>query len=164
MKELVAEIEQAISKLDNRPGLCLYYAKETMAVLRSHGYTAVIQAGSLQWPCLRPEDDDGVISTHFAYMWSPGDLSSAFSVALGNLPEIHCWVGLVKEQEIVDFSVRHLKKAAAIVGVKWTAADPPQYLWCAAQNIPGDVRYIPDREASIYASIIMERICNQGRN
>jgi hypothetical protein len=158
VRELIAEIEQAVSKLDDRPGLCLYYARETIMVLSRHGYKAVVQAGSLQWPCLRPEDDDGIISTHFAYMWSPGDPASAFSVALGNLPEIHCWVGLVNEQEIVDFSVRYLKRAAATHKVKWTAADPPQYLWCAANEIPDDVRYIPNREASIYASILMERL------
>ncbi|MFA5766515.1 MAG: hypothetical protein WC919_01150 [Candidatus Paceibacterota bacterium] len=161
MRELALEIEQAISGLGDRPGLCLYYAKETIAVFARHGYKAVIQAGSLQWPCLCPEDDDGVISTHFAYMWSPGDFTSAFSVALGNLPEMHCWVGLLEEQEIVDFSIRHLKTAAAIHGVKWTAADPPPYFWCHVNEIPDDVRYIPNREASIYASIILERLVSQ---
>jgi len=157
-EELVAEIEQNISNLDDRPGLCLYYAKETIAVLARHGYKAIIQAGSLQWPCLRLEDDDGIISTHFAYMWTPGDAASALSVALGNLPEIHCWVGLLEEQEIVDFSVRYLKKAADMHGVKWTAADPPPYLWCPVNKIPDDVRYTPNREASIYASILLERL------
>lgn len=158
MQELITEIEQAISNLDDRPGLCLYYAKETMAVLTRHGRKAVIQAGSLQWPCLRPEDDDGVISTHFAYMWSPGDPISLLSMVAGNLPEIHCWVGLLEEQEIVDFSTRHLKRAAAAHGVRWTAADPPSYLWCPVSKIPGDVRYIPNREASLYASMILERL------
>jgi hypothetical protein len=157
-EQLISEIEHAISKLDDRPGLCLYYAKETIAILARHGYKAIIQAGSLQWPCLRPEDDDGIISTHFAYMWSPGDPISALSVALGNLPEIHCWVGLLEEQEIVDFSIRHLKKAAAVHGVRWTAADPPPYLWCPVNEIPDDVRYIPNREASMYASILLKRL------
>ncbi|MFA5767096.1 MAG: hypothetical protein WC919_04185 [Candidatus Paceibacterota bacterium] len=158
MRELVLEIEQAISNLDDRPGLCIYYAKETIAVLARHGYKAVIQAGSLQWPCLRPEDDDGVVSTHFAYMWSPGDITSAFSVALGNLPEMPCWVGLLQGQGIVDFSTRHLKSAATTLSVSWTAADPPPYLWCSTNDIPDDVRYIPNREASIYASILLEQI------
>lgn len=158
MRELVLEIEQAISGFGNRPGLCLHYAKETLAVFARHGRKAVIQAGSLQWPCLRPEDDDGVISTHFAYMWSPGNLTSAFSVALGNLPEMHCWVGLLEEQEIVDFSIRHLKAAATASGVNWTAADPPPYLWCSVNDIPDDVRYIPNREASIYASVLLGRM------
>jgi hypothetical protein len=158
MRELVLEIEQAIFGLGDRPGLCLYYAKETMAVFARHGYKAVVQAGSLQWRCLHPEDDDGIISTHFSYMWSPGDPISAFSVALGNLPEMHCWIGLLKEQEIVDFSIRYLKTAATTLGVKWTATDPPPYLWCSVNDIPDDVWYIPNREASIYASILMERL------
>jgi hypothetical protein len=71
---------------------------------------------------------------------------------------MHCWVGLLKEQEIVDFSVRHLKMAATASGVNWTAPNPPLYLWCSVNDIPDDVRYIPNREASIYASIILERL------
>lgn len=155
---IIAEIEQNVSKLDDRPGLCLYYAKEVMAVLNRNGFRAVIQAGSLQWPCLQPEDDDGVIATHFAYMWSPTDPASAFSVMLGNLPEMHCWVGLINEQEIVDFSIRHLKSAAATHNVKWTAKNPPHHLWCPANEIPDDIRYIPNRDASIYAAILLNRI------
>jgi hypothetical protein len=158
MRELVAEIEQAVSNIGDSPGLCLYYAKETIAVLARHGRKAVIQAGSLQWPCLRPGDDDGVVSTHFAYMWSPNNITSAFSVALGNLPEMHCWVGLLEEQEIVDFSVRHLKTAAAALGVSWTAANPPPYLWCSVGDIPDDIWYIPNREASLYAHILLSRL------
>ena len=54
-----------------RPGLCLYYAHHTAAVLCQHGLSAVIQAGSLQWPRVRRGEDDGQIDTHFAYMWTP---------------------------------------------------------------------------------------------
>ena len=30
------------------------------------------------------------------------------SVALGQLPEMHVWVGIIDSQELVDFSTRHL--------------------------------------------------------
>ena len=63
-----------------------------------------IQAGSLQWPRIKPEDDDGVMNTHFAYMWTPGAYDSAMSVLMGNLPEMHVWVGIVDRQEVVDFT------------------------------------------------------------
>ncbi|MEN6458227.1 MAG: hypothetical protein ABFC63_04800 [Thermoguttaceae bacterium] len=66
--------------------------------------------------------------------------ANAMSVALGNLPEMHVWVGIVDRQEIVDFTTRHLKKAAAALG-PWTAADPPRYLWCPTNQTPDWVVY-----------------------
>ena len=50
--KIIVEIERAIAKLEDRPGLCLYYAHHTARILYQHGYKAVIQAGSLQWPRL----------------------------------------------------------------------------------------------------------------
>ena len=93
--KIIAEIERQIARLEDRPGLCLYYAHHTAAVLWRHGLPAVIQAGSLQWPRVRREEDDGQIDTHFAYMWTPTSPESALSVALGNLPEMHVWVGIL---------------------------------------------------------------------
>jgi hypothetical protein len=156
--KIISEIERYVSRLDDRPGLCLYYAHHTAATLRRHGYQAVIQAGSLQWPRIRPEDDDGVMNTHFAYMWTPRDVASAVSVAMGNLPEMHCWVGIVDKQEVVDFTTRYLKSAAATLGMGWTAADPPQYLWCAASQMPEWMVYRPNREATLYACTILKRL------
>ena len=57
--KIVAEIERQIARLEDRPGLCLYYAHHTAAVLWRHDLPAVIQAGSLQWPRVRREEDDG---------------------------------------------------------------------------------------------------------
>ena len=87
--KIIAEIERQIARLEDRPGLCLYYAHHTAAVLWRHNLPAVIQAGSLQWPRVRREEDDGQLDTHFAYMWTPTAPESALSVALGNLPEMH---------------------------------------------------------------------------
>ncbi len=156
--KIVGEIERQIGRLDARPGLCLYYAHHTAAVLRRHGYQAVIQAGSLQWPRILPSEDDGVCNTHFAYMWTPGAYESALSVAMGNLPEMHCWVGIVDRQEVVDFTTRHLRQAAVELGLGWTAADPPAFLWCPVNATPDWVRYIPNREASIYACLLLKRL------
>ena len=156
--KIITEIEKRIVSLDHRPGLCLYYAHHTLSVLWRHGFQAVVQAGSLQWPRIRKEDDDGAMNTHFAYEWSPHDPASAMSVAIGNLPEMHVWVGIVDRQELVDFTTRHLKAACAAVGMAWTAADPPQYLWCPAGQLPDWVVYRPNREASIYACTLLKRL------
>jgi hypothetical protein len=156
--KIISEIERQLSRLEDRPGLCLYYAHHTAAVLWRHGRQAVIQAGSLQWPRVRREEDDGRINTHFAYMWTPGAYESALSVALGNLPEMHVWVGLLDSQEVVDFTTRHLKAAAAERRMAWSAADPPPYLWCPAASLPDWVVYRPDRDASVYACTILKRL------
>jgi hypothetical protein len=162
--KIIAEIEKRIATLDHqmdhRAGLCLYYTHHVLSLLWRHGYQnrAVVQAGSMQWPRIRKEEDDGVMNTHFAYEGSPHDPASAMSVALGNLPEMHVWVGIVDRQEIVDFTTRHLKSAAAALGMAWTAADPPHYLWCPAGQLPDWVRYRPNREASIYACTILKRL------
>ena len=108
-KKIVAEIERNITKWGARPGLCLYYAHETITVLRKFHYQAVIQAGSMQWPRVRRSEDDGKINTHFAYMWSPHTAASALSVAMRNLPEMHVWVGIMNRQEIVDFTMTTLE-------------------------------------------------------
>jgi hypothetical protein len=158
--KMIAEIERQVARLEDRPGLCLYYAHHTAAVLWRHGLSSVIQAGSLQWPRVRREEDDGRIDTHFAYMWTPGAADSALSVALGNLPEMHVWVGIVDRQEIVDFTTRHLRAAAEARGMEWSAPDPPRYLWCPAAEPPDWVVYRPDRDASIYACTILKRLFN----
>ena len=158
--KVVAEIERRLARLEDRPGLCLFYAHQTVSVLWQHGYRAVIQAGSLQWPRIRREEDDGVMNTHFAYEWTPHAPESAFSVALGNLPEMHVWVGLVDRQEIVDFTTRHLKAAALTLGMAWTAPDPPPYVWCLANETPDWVVYRPNREASLYACTLLKRLFN----
>ena len=156
--KLIGEIERQLGRLEDRPGLCLFYAHHTAAVLWRHGLSAVIQAGSMQWPRIRREEDDGVMDTHFAYEWTPGAADSALSVALGNLPEMHVWIGLLDSQEIVDFTTRHLKAAAAHRGFTWSAAEPPNYLWCRADSLPDWVVYRPNADASIYACTILKRL------
>ena len=146
---LVTAIEQRLGWIPNQPGLCLYYARETIAVLRHHGHKAVLQAGSMQWPIIKPEDDDGVCNTHFAYMWEPDHPLSVIATKFGLLPEIHVWVGLVETQEVVDFSTRYFKEAAEERDLKWQTEDPPKYLW--SHELPPLVRYVPDRDATIFA-------------
>ncbi len=158
--KIINEIERRIAKLADRPGQCLYYAHHTAATLWKHGFEAVIQAGSLQWPRIRPEEDDGQVNSHFAYMWTPHDPASALAAALGNLPEIHVWVGILDRQELVDFSTRHLKTAATARGMTWTAADPPRYLWSPGDQLPNWVVYEPNREATLYACKILQELFN----
>jgi hypothetical protein len=76
-------------------------------------------------------------------------------MSLGNLPEMHVWIGILDRQEIVDFTTRYLKAAAADHGMAWTADDPPPYLWCPASATPDWVVYKPNKEATLYACNIL---------
>jgi hypothetical protein len=161
---VVSEIEQAIRFMEGPPqadelhGQCLRIAHATATVLHRRGLRPVIQAGSMQWPRMRREEDDGTCSTHFAYMWDPHSRQSQLSAALGNLPEMHVWVGLVETQEMIDFSTRHFRSHAESLGLQWTADDPPPYLWNTADAWPDWVVYTPNLEATLYACRILNRL------
>jgi hypothetical protein len=152
----ILKIERAIAQLPDRPGQCLHYTHQTAKILTECGYKAVIQAGSLQWPRLRPEEDDGQVMTHFAYMWDFDSPESKLARACGQLPEMHIWVGLLDSQEIVDFSVRHLPMAALERELFWTAPVPPRALW--TRELPAGVVYTPCAEASVYAGALLKQI------
>jgi hypothetical protein len=155
---MVAEIEKRISRLPNEPGQCLHIAHQVCNVLHKFDQYAVIQAGSLQWPRLRREDDDGVVDTHFSYMWSPLTPQSVVSMAAGNLPEMHVWVGMPDEQILIDFTTKFLTLAAAKLGMAWTAPEPPKYLWTSARALPDRVVYTPNAEATLLACRILRKL------
>jgi hypothetical protein len=72
-------------------------------------------------------------------------------VALGALPEIHVWVGLLDTNEIVDFSTGHLREIAEECGLTWATPDPPDYVWAGADTMPEGVVYTPNMDATLYA-------------
>ena len=73
---------------------CLGLATAGIITLRAEGIKAVMQAGTMNWRMVADELDDGTSPTHFTYEWSPDAPASKRSVAMGNLPEMHCWIGV----------------------------------------------------------------------
>jgi hypothetical protein len=126
-------------------GRCIPWTVCGIEILRERGFNPVIQAGSLQWPMVSPENDDGVRMTHLAYMWTPDEPLSQLALAHGRLPEMHVWIGLPDRVEFVDFSTGALRKWADASGLEWTAPDPPKFFW-SNQLLPG-VRYVTSRQA-----------------
>lgn len=125
---------------------CFYYAVHGALAIRQRGVRAVVQAGSLSWPCVPPEQDDGVSATHFSYIWTPPDTDDVVQLAVaGRLPEMHCWVGLPATDTIVDFSTQHLTAQAARLNVVWRGDQPPPYLW--ASKLPRGVHYVAEPAA-----------------
>lgn len=143
-------------------GKCLYIAHAAATVLHAHGLRPVIQAGSLQWPIMNREDDDGTSNTHFAYMWHPEHPASLEARAAGALPEMHVWLGLISPntQTLIDFSTRDLRAHAEACGLIWRSGDPPEFLWATADTMPDWVFYIPNREATLYACRILKDLFN----
>ena len=154
----VRAIEARIKQVPDRPGLCLYYTHHVASILHEHGLSPLIQAGSLQWPRIMPDEDDGVSATHFAYMWSPRSISSLAAMCTGALPEMHVWAALANTQELIDFSTRHIKAHAATFGFSWSAPNPPSYLWATFDHIPDRVVYTPNRDATLLACRILDEL------
>ena len=137
---------------------CLYWARAVEHVLTSMGHRAIIQAGTMHWPIVRPEDDDGVSATHFSYMWEPDSPVSQRAVALGFLPEMHVWCALPDRQEIIDPTTQFLpQQTLETAGLAWREAEPPEYLWCSCDALPDRVGYIPNLSATGLALSILEK-------
>lgn len=154
---IIDRIESLIIHLlpGNAWGCCLHYAHAAATALWEAGERPVIQAGSLQWPALAREDDDGISPTHFSYLWDPSHHLSRHARANGLLPEMHVWVGLVDHQELIDFSTRDLRRHAGLTPIRWTEPEPPAYLWCQVASIPDRVIYDLNRDATILASQLL---------
>lgn len=71
----------------------------------------------------------------------------------GLLPEVHCWVEIPATREIVDLTTRYLVFRAARAGIKWTAPEPPPFVWTA--ELPDDAVYTPDQLATTFAGALL---------
>ena len=136
-------------------GSCLYWSLTGIGILTSFGLRALIQAGSMSWPILPQHLDDGQQPTHFSYEWSPWREESQAALKLGLLPEIHIWVGLPDENELVDFSTKWLPQHAAQEGLVWRTEPPPDFLWCGPSELPDRVVYQPNMDA---IQFVLDRI------
>lgn len=147
--EIVKEIRCAVRRV--HPELtpergCVYLALATVAILRQYGIRASFQAGSSSWPRIRPEEDDGVINTHFSYVWEPRSKRTLAQLAAGVLPEMHAWAAIPATVEIIDLSTCYLpEQCRKTAGMAWTAPAPPDYLW--TDKLPEGVLYRPELSA-----------------
>jgi len=116
-------------------GACLYAAVAVCVVLKFQGVRAIVQAGSMNWRTVRQEDDDGTEATHYGYTYSPDSPLSRLAVAMGQLPEIHCWAAIPATGEIVDPTTGTLRSRAIRSGIRWTTPAPPPFLWARADRV-----------------------------
>ena len=137
---------------------CLYWMWCTMQELSSRGITCTPQCGSLSVRIIPKDLDDGKMNTHYSFQWSPHEPMSVAALKMGCLPEIHCWVGIISTQEIVDMSVHYIPRAVSMAGFKWQMPPPPKYLWVKAKDVPEAFIYEPDREATLYAMRLLQTL------
>jgi hypothetical protein len=144
-----------------RGGMCLLWASVAQHVLNARGYKAIVQAGTLYWRIMPPEQDDGVCMTHFSYEWSPEEMNSMLNMAGGGIPEMHAWVAFLDEGgwNIADLTTGWLKSEATDrFGYPWRTADPPDYI---LGKPPEGASYVPVRDAVRYAlTVLPEAVMN----
>ena len=165
-KEVVRHIKIEVERWKDRhmPNLdlsmgCFYYSAIGAAILKDHyGLAAKVSAGSLSWPRIARELDDGKVDTHFSYMFEPYSPATKLALVENRMPEMHVWITLPEEHEILDLTTGYLKQQCQRrTTMKWMAPDPPEFLWVKWHEIPEDVHYEPSHIAvQIIGKKIME--------
>lgn len=124
-------------------GRCVYWTHAGCFILRCCGYRALLQAGTMSWP-MAP--DRGNNATHFSYLWK-----GPTQVLPGIMAELHSWIGLPDENQIIDFSTAEFKNSAVnVFGMNWEFPPAPPYLWTESETLPPGVIYQPKIEAIRY--------------
>lgn len=159
-KQIVTEIQQEMHSRYPTTDLsraCLYWASITVEILCKHDFSAVLQAGTMMWPKIRPEQDDGKCSTHFSYIFEN------IRPPIPNvLPEMHVWAGILDTQEIVDLTTRYLpEQCERIINEDWSGDLPPEFLWCSIRDLPKGVIYEANPIATLMAGHLQGRVVVQ---
>jgi hypothetical protein len=98
---------------------CAYWTKCAVGVLNEMGHDAIPQAGTAFWPRIpNPQRSDHGL---FGYKWE-GIRSPRTQEFLsqGHLPEMHCWVGLIEENAIIDLTTGfQSSQCQRIIGKNW---------------------------------------------
>lgn len=118
------------------------------------GSRSLIQAGTLSWPIVPEDQDDGVSPTHYTYLYEPDNPMNFILMLTGQLPEMHCWNAVTipgKSPVLIDLCTRYLPEMMRTTCVngplEWRTPAPPDYIWRSAHSIPHRVRYEPDLKA-----------------
>jgi hypothetical protein len=129
---------------------CFWWAVFTVSVLQEYGHQAQLQAGSAFYKRIRPEEDDGEITSDWGYLFEWNEKARS-AIIQGGMPEMHVWAAIThenKDGEIVDLTSKFFKERCEQDGYRWTNVDPPDYLWASTHNWPHNLAYYqPDMQA-----------------
>lgn len=147
-----------------RLGRCLYASLSALFILKKEYPDVIVQAGSMSWPIIPPELDDGVSPTHFSYEWSSSHPDTLMAILQNRMPEMHVWLVIPSTEEIIDMTTYELPTMAEEKAkLKWQSARPPDYLWVNFNAIPSNVIYRANRDAIVLAMNYMERTIKSGQ-
>jgi len=138
---------------------CLYLAPAIISVAKRMGVRLVLQAGSASWRRVSEVDDDGLMATHFSYLWEPHTLRTRMILAQGLMPELHVWAADPERQEIVDLTTGHIPLQCQQLGeMKWLCEPPPDFIWHSGPGIAQlDAHYEPTQLATELALELFRR-------
>jgi hypothetical protein len=129
-------------------GSCLYWAGVALSYFDSIGETALLQAGSASWARISREKDDGVVNTHFSYMFEISK-TTLKKILAGEMPEMHVWVAITNPQQIIDLTTLYVPtQCKKLTGMDWFCQTPPEFVWTEKDEIDGYyLNYVPDMTA-----------------
>lgn len=140
---------------------CLFDACAVIEAAKKHGIRLVMQAGSAYWTIEDKPPPGEVYPMRFGYEWEGLTPYAIQLLQTGRLPEMHVWAGDPERNELVDTTTKYWpEQCLGILGQKWTAKKPPDFLW-SAEMVPG-TEYRPDGQATSVAHILAERLCRKG--
>jgi hypothetical protein len=132
----------------------------TSLAIAKRGVRTVLQSGSAAWRFKAPACDDGG-ATHYSYQFNPADQASAARLAIGGMPEVHCWVGIPSTGELIDLTTGFLPELlmAALPLEKWTMPPPQPFFWGTADSLPDGWQY----RATLEAIHLVFKLLREGR-
>ena len=152
---VVDEIRREFAAHYNGPDssmACLYWSFYACRVLERRGERALVQAGTLEYPM--GNLDDGFSATHFSYVWEPGSAETRRRIAANEMPEMHVWVALPDDGELLDVTTCFFQAQARRLGLTWKGEAPPPWLWERAELVRNrGAFYVPDRRAIAWALV-----------
>jgi hypothetical protein len=145
-------------------GLCFWYALALHIEAKLAGRNLMLQAGTAEWQRVPPEDDDGVMATHYGYVFEKDapytkafarELMGSSKLQRSILPEMHVWLIDVDKHALVDPTAGHfVAQAKTLCGFDWPGPVPPETLWCPIDDVPKDGTLIYNADPDACAMLL----------
>lgn len=143
---------------------CAHLVAAFGVVLARRGVRIVVQGGTASWRRLPEELDDGVVSTHFSYVFEPDSPTGLARFRRGLLPEMHVWAVIPDRREAVDLTLGDLPEQCEIAGrLPWLTPRPPPFGWWLWEEEPPGI-YAPSEVACRVAYWAVSRLLDELRD
>lgn len=138
--------------------MCFQWMECGLVYLRSQNVRAIPACGNAAFQLCEIKDGE-TRETHLSFEWQ-GDAENARAVPVKGepLPEMHCYIWLPNEKQIVDFSTKYLPRFAEKIGFTFDPGfEPPDYHWGDPNRLAPRAIYIPNIDATKLAMQFMRQ-------